>query len=119
MTEAKKYSGSCHCQKVKFEATIALDKAMSCNCSICNRVGALRVFVPSSQFTLLSGADSLTDYQFGKHHLHHTFCKACGVHSFASGKAKDGTDTYAVNTRCLEGVDVTKLEVSHFDGAKI
>jgi hypothetical protein len=117
--EATKQSGSCHCRKVTFETTLAPDKAMSCNCSICNRVGALRVFVPATQFKLLTGADSLTDYQFGKQHLHHTFCKVCGVHAFASGNAKDGSLMYAVNTRCLEGVDVTKAEVTHFDGRKL
>jgi hypothetical protein len=119
MAELKNYSGSCHCKKVTFEASINPDSAMSCNCSICSRVAALRIFVPATQFKLLSGADSLTDYQFGKRHLHHTFCKVCGIHPFASGKAKDGADTYAVNANCLEGLDTSKMKITHYDGAKI
>ena len=114
--ESKQYTGSCHCGKVRFETTLAIEKVISCNCSICGRVGALRTFTPASQFKLLSGEDSLTDYQFGKEHLHHLFCKVCGIHSFASGKGRDGTEMRAVNVRCLEGVDPNALEVTHFDG---
>src|SRR5438270_5005663 len=116
MEEPKKYTGGCHCGKVKFEATMALDKTMECNCSICGRLGAIRAFVPATKFELLSGQDSLTDYQFGRQHLHHLFCKVCGVHSFAQGMSPDGTDTRAVNVRCLEGVDPWSMKPAHFDG---
>ena len=119
MEETKKYSGSCQGGNVRFEATAALGKVMECNCSICGRIGAMRAFVPATQFKLLSGEDSLTDYQFGKHHLHHQFCKKCGIHSFASGKAKDGTDTRAVNVRCLEGVEPWSIQTTHFEGKKL
>jgi hypothetical protein len=119
MAEAKSYQGSCHCKAVRFEATLAFDKAMECNCSICSRVAALRVFTPAAQFKLLSGEDALTDYQFGKQHLHHLFCKVCGVHSFASGTGRDGVEMRAVNVRCLEGVDVAALEIAHFDGKSL
>ena len=116
MGEAKQYTGGCHCGSVKFEVIMSLDKLMECNCSICGRIGAVRSFVPATQFKLLNGEDSLTDYQFGKHHLHHLFCKNCGTHSFARGKSADGTDTRAVNVRCLEGVDPWWLQPAHFDG---
>lgn len=119
MAEAKTYSGSCHCKSITFEATMTLDSVMACNCSICSRVAALRAFIPASQFKLLSGKETLTDYQFGKRHLHHTFCNKCGIHAFASGKSKDGSDTIAINTHCIEDLDTSKLEVKHFDGRKM
>jgi hypothetical protein len=119
MAEAKQYTGGCHCKKVRFQTTVSLEQIIECNCSICSQVAALRAFTTASQFELLSGADCLTDYQFGKQHLHHTFCKMCGVHSFASGKAPDGTQMYAINARCLDGVDVPALEVTHYDGRKL
>ncbi len=114
-----KFTGSCHCQRVRFETTLSLDKATECNCSICSRVAAQRAFTPAAQFTLLSGEDALTDYQFGKHHLHHLFCKFCGVHAFASGTGRDGTEMRAVNIRCLEGVDTGSVEITRFDGRKL
>ncbi len=73
-------------------------------------------FVPESDFKLLSGADSLVDYQFGKKSIHHTFCGTCGVTAFASGQKPDGEKMKAVNARCLEGVDITKLNVKYIDG---
>lgn len=115
----QKYSGSCHCQKVRFETTLALGRVIECNCSICSRVAALRAFTPASQFTLLGGEDALIDYQFGKHHLHHQFCKFCGVHAFASGTGKDGVEMRAINVRCLDGVDPAALEITRFDGRKL
>lgn len=119
MAETKDYKGSCHCGAVRFEARMALGKVVACNCSICSRVGALRTFVPAAEFKLLQGGDSLTDYQFGKHHIHHTFCKVCGVHAFANGKGPNGQEMVSVNVRALEGVDPAEVAVSHFDGQKL
>lgn len=111
------YSGSCHCGAVRFTAEADLTKpVMSCNCSMCGRAGWLLTFVPAAAFTLEAGADSLTDYQFHKRHLHHTFCKVCGVRAFSSGVAPDGGETFGVNVRCLDGVDPSALEVTAFDG---
>jgi len=73
--------------------------------------------VPVSDFTLLQGEDALTKYHFNKKVIDHLFCSTCGVTSFARGKKSDGTAMIALNTRCLDGVDVQKLEVKHVDGA--
>ena len=116
MTEIKTYTGGCHCGKVRFEATTALAQGMACNCSICSKRGSLLTFVKQEQFNLLSGGDAVTDYQFGKKHIHHLFCPVCGVASYARGTAPDGQMTYAVNIRCLDGVDVDAIKVTHFDG---
>src|SRR6266702_5867358 len=84
------YTGSCHCQKVRYEVEADIDKVMACNCSICSRLGTLLSFVHAEKFKLLSGEGDLQDYQFGKKHLHHVFCRTCGVHSFATGTGPDG-----------------------------
>ena len=119
MTEAKTYTGSCHCGRVKYEAKAAIDKVLACNCSMCGRAGVLLAFVPEKDFTLLSGEDALTDYQFNKHNIHHLFCKVCGVKSFAKGRGRDGTEMRAINVRCLEGVDPLSFEVKHVDGKSL
>ena len=94
-------------------------KAYACNCSICSRAGWLLAFVPGAAFRLVGGDGQLTDYQFGKHHIHHTFCRTCGIHAFSSGADKEGKPTYSVNLRCLAGLDATKLPVESFDGAAL
>lgn len=112
----QKYTGSCHCQKVRFEVEMDLNEVISCNCSICSRRGHLLAFVPAEHFNLLSGEDSLTDYQFGKKIIHHYFCSVCGVAPFGKGVGPDGKEMRAINVRCLEGVDVDSLKVVKFDG---
>jgi hypothetical protein len=117
MSEMKKYTGSCHCGKVRYEVELDLGSpVISCNCSMCGRSGTLLAFAPAQRFTLLSGEESLTDYLFNHHAIHHLFCSTCGIKSFAKGVAPDGSETRAINTRCLEGVDISTLNVTQFDG---
>jgi len=117
MSAVETFSGGCHCGKVRYEVKLDLSKpVISCNCSMCGRAGTLLTFVPADQFTLLSGEDVLTDYQFNKHVIHHVFCRVCGIKSFARGVARDGSATAAINTRCLDDVDLARLNVTPFDG---
>ncbi len=58
----------------------------------------------------------MTDYQFGKKTLHHTFCPTCGVSPFANGNMLDGTPIFAINVRCLENFDLEKLAIKTFNG---
>ena len=115
MSEARTYSGGCHCGRVRYEATTDLGRVIECNCSICTKRGLLFTFVRPQQFVLSSGGD-LTDYQFNKKVIHHLFCPDCGVESFATGRAPDGTEMIAVNVRCLEEVDLSEIKRTPHDG---
>jgi hypothetical protein len=119
MPEAQTYSGGCHCGKVRYEVTSDLAQVISCNCSICTKHGLLVSFVPAPAFRLLAGQDDVADYQFNKKRIHHQFCPACGVESFARGAMPDGTPMVAVNVRCLEGVDLGALKLTPFDGRSL
>jgi hypothetical protein len=120
MRAMKTYSGGCHCGKVRYRATTDLARVTECNCSHCEKVGYLLTFVSPEHFTLESGQNELIDYQFNRHLIHHTFCKSCGVKAFATGsKPTDGSPVYAVNVRCLDGVDLTTITRTPFDGRKL
>lgn len=119
MCAAQNYTGGCHCGMVRYAVTADLDQVMECNCSICRKRGALWTFVKGAKFELLSGQGALTDYQFGKRSIHHLFCPTCGVGSFSRGTSPDGTETVAVNVRCLDDVDPTTLEPMPFDGRSL
>src|SRR3954452_24544128 len=111
------HHGGCHCGAVRY--TVKLDTAgdaIECNCSMCGRVGSLLMFTTPDNFVLDKGDDNLTDYLFNKHVIHHLFCKTCGIKSFARGKDKTGGDSVAINTRCLDGVELQKLNIVQFDG---
>jgi len=120
MGEKATYQGSCHCGKVKYSVEADFSgELIECNCSICRRSGMILTFVPAAQFELERGQDALTDYQFNKKLIHHLFCSTCGVRSFGRGKGPDGSEMYAINARCLEGVDVSQLTIKPFDGASM
>ncbi|MBJ6766149.1 GFA family protein [Myxococcaceae bacterium JPH2] len=117
MTNLQNVAGGCHCGQVRFDVKMDLTQPMiACNCSICGKTGGMLGFVPATQFNLLSGRERLTDYQFGKKTIHHLFCSTCGVRPFGQGKGPDGQEMYAINVRCLDGVDVSTLKVVPFDG---
>src|ERR1700733_11031459 len=110
MTETNTYEGSCHCGAVRFEVSMTPpEKAFACNCSICSRAGWLLAFTPATAFRLLAGEETLSDYQFGKKHIHHLFCRTCGVRAFSRGADKSGKETVALNLRCVTSVDATAL----------
>ncbi len=111
-----KQQGGCHCGKVRFEAEVSAEKGMSCNCSICGKRGTILTFVPEEGFKLLSGQDALTDYQFGKKSIHHYFCGTCGVSAFGAGATPDGKKMRAINLRCLDGIDLGKIQVQLVNG---
>lgn len=116
MSEARTYTGGCHCGKVRYEVKTDLKQVVACNCSICSKRGWLLTFVPADQITFQGEVDGLTDYQFGKKHIHHLFCPVCGVGSFSRGATPDGRAMIAVNVRCLEVVDPSMLTLTSYDG---
>ena len=121
MGNEKSYTGGCHCGQVRYEVELDLDSAsvISCNCSLCGKAGTLLTFVPAQKFTLRSGEDVLTDYQFNRHNIHHLFCRVCGIKSFARGTNRNGGAMVAINTRCLDGIDLSVVEITPFDGKSV
>jgi hypothetical protein len=116
MAEAQRYTGGCHCQAVRYEVEADISTVMECNCSHCQIKGLLLTFAPAEKFKLVSGNDNLAEYQFNKHHIHHLFCKTCGVQSFARGAGPKGEPTVAINVRAIDGVDLAALERKPFNG---
>ena len=119
MTTAASYEGGCHCGAVRYRVTTDFARVVDCNCSMCGRAGTLLTFVTENDFQLISGEDSLSDYQFAKRRIHHLFCRTCGIKSFARGSRPDGTAMIAVNVRCLDGVEPGQLTITSFDGRKL
>jgi hypothetical protein len=119
MPEAKTYAGGCHCGRVRYEVTTDLALVGACNCSICQKRGALWTFVKPEHFALRAGADDLKDYQFGKKLIHHLFCPQCGIGAFSRGTTPKSGEMVAVNVRCLDDVDVATLKLTPFDGRSL
>jgi hypothetical protein len=113
-----KYRGSCHCGKVTIEFEGEFGDAISCNCSICSRRGSLLWFAPRSALKV-TGEQELATYTFNKHVIKHRFCKTCGILPFGEGVDRQGNATAAINIRCLENFDFTKVPLHHYDGKSL
>ncbi len=110
------YKGSCHCGHIAFQVEGTLTGAMSCNCTICQRQGALRWFVPRATLQLLTPDANASTYTFNKHVIRHRFCPKCGMHPYGEGVDPKGNAMAAINIRCLENLELEQIPVKHFDG---
>jgi hypothetical protein len=99
---------------VRFSVRAELARATLCNCSICSKKGFIHLIVEPSQFELLAGADALVSYRFNTGVAEHKFCGQCGIHPFYTPRSDP--HKVDVNVRCLDGVDLSKLELLLFDG---
>lgn len=110
------YQGSCHCGRIRFEIEGTIAGAATCNCSICERKGAVMWFVPREQLKLLTPDADAATYTFNKHRIKHRFCPACGMHPYGEGVGPDGKASAAINLRCVEGIDLAAIPTQQFNG---
>ena len=111
-----KYTGSCHCKNVAFEVDGTIENALACNCSICQRKGSLLWFVPHDALKLNTPETNSKAYTFNKHVIGHHFCPVCGIHPYGEGTDPKGNRMAAINIRTLDGIDLEKIPVNHYDG---
>jgi len=111
-----KHRGSCHCGKVAIEFESDIQGGLSCNCSICSRSGAVLAFLPRDAVKVTAAPDAQTTYTFNKHVIQHKFCKTCGIKVIGEGVDPKGSQITAINLRCVEGLDLDKLPIQHFNG---
>lgn len=103
------YAGSCHCGAVRFEADIDLGQGSNrCNCSYCAKVRVWFAFARGAErFRLLDGS-GVSEYRWTppgatEPHLTFTFCRTCGVRTFARGELESlGGTFHAVSVPTLD-----------------
>ncbi len=112
----KHYSGSCHCQSVRYEVDLDLSAGtIRCNCSICTKARAWFTFAGPDQLRMLAGEDAMSDYRWtppGRSGpgLTYRFCKTCGVRIYATGEADFmGGRFFAMAVATLDNVDTDEL----------
>ncbi|MEO8062472.1 MAG: GFA family protein [Pseudomonadota bacterium] len=109
------HRGGCHCGKVTIEVEGEIGGVISCNCSICQKRGSLLWFAPRDKMKV-TGEEELTTYTFNKHVIKHRFCKICGVLPFGEGVDPKGNKMAAINIRVLDGIEIEKIPVQHYNG---
>jgi len=112
------YHASCHCGDVaiRIESDAPFAEALECNCSFCSRRGHLLAFVPEAKVTMTTPESALSTYTFNTHSIRHHFCARCGIGVFSRGDDPRSGPVFALNLRCVEGLDLSSLAIRHVDG---
>ena len=109
--------GSCQCGAVRFEVDADLSAGTTrCNCTICTKTAWWGLNVKPDAFRLLSGQEGLRDYSRDAA-LHARFCGTCGIRVFGHGDIPElGGAFVGVNLNCLDGADLSGVQVRYLDG---
>jgi hypothetical protein len=122
------YTGSCHCGLARFEVDLDLDHVRVCDCSICRRRGALIHRVPEDALRILTPLDALTLYEWHTRTAKDYFCPTCGILPFRRPRAITREEIerglpefhgWAVNVRCLDGVDLDAIPIRRVYGSRL
>lgn len=107
--------GGCHCAAVRFKATVTNNPAiLICNCSVCTMTGFQHLIVPHAQFSLKSGKEILSSYQFNTKQANHLFCSQCGVKSFYQPRSHP--NSWSINANCIDNFKPDQWTFKSFDG---
>ena len=116
-SNVRTHTGSCHCGAVRYEVTLDATTGARCNCSICNKLGALTGIVKPDAFRIVSGEDRQTSYEWGGKTAKRYFCKTCGITCYSRGYLEEvGGDYVSVNFNTLDDVDPSQVKVIYWDG---
>ena len=111
------HKASCHCGALQFELSLpnGLDDPRRCDCSMCQRRGAIVASVTLDGIKIIKGEDKLSLYQFNTMMAKHYFCSVCGI--YTHHQRRSNPTQYGFNVACLEGVNALKLkDIPTYDG---
>lgn len=103
------YTGSCHCGAIRFEADLDLAEGSNrCNCSYCAKARAwFTIAKGPERFRVLDGS-GVSEYRWTppdlpEPHLTFTFCRNCGIRTYARGNlAALGGTFHAISVPALD-----------------
>ena len=100
-----KVRGSCHCQRITYEAEVDPDSVQVCNCTDCQMLtgSAFRVaaHAPASTFRLSGEPKVYVKTADSGTRRRHAFCPDCGAPVYSSADT-DRPATYSLRVGCLD-----------------
>lgn len=108
--------GRCHCGQVQWTTTGPPERLVTCNCSICRKLGALWAHMPVDQVTITGETLSYIRSDCDGDISFHT-CPTCGATTHWFPMQKDG-DLLAVNARLADPEALKGIPLRRFDGAE-
>ena len=125
-------TATCHCGATRIGLPRAPTEAKTCNCSFCQRTGAVWAYFEKGDLDFARLDGDKTYSASGGMNQHH-FCSHCGIQTWgsspdwASAYNADGTPkgepgvvperrSYAVNLNTIDDLDWSKVTVQKMDG---
>lgn len=109
--------GRCHCGAIEIEIPFFPEKATSCNCSICRRLGALWAYFEWGTVKLEGHPEHTQSYIQGDKTLRTVRCATCGCVTHWEPLTPESGAHHGVNLRNFDPQAVAMVRVRHFDGA--
>ena len=96
--------GGCHCGAVRYRALLSegYASARRCNCSYCEKRGAVALSVPLDGLEILKGTEALSTYQFNTGAAQHHFCSRCGI--YTHHRRRSNPNQFGLNAATIDGV---------------
>jgi len=117
MEKTQTFQGSCHCGNVKYQLGKAPEWLVSCNCSICRRIGALWTHAETSDVILNYEKGATIAYIWGDKTLSIHSCKNCGCTTHWESLDQEQHSRMGLNFRMCSDHELSDYRVRHFDGA--
>ena len=106
----------CHCGNIKLVASEPPAEITSCNCSICNRLGALWAYYDEGNVKITMGVESISTYAWGEKTMIYHRCGKCGCTTHYITAEDDGNKLIAINCRMAQSSEISEIPVREFDG---
>lgn len=107
---------SCHCGNIKIETNKKLETLTSCNCSICNRYGALWGYFAPNEVSI-KYEEQPSFYYWGDRYIDFYFCKKCSCITHYKTTEKVEEEKIGVNFRMAKLADLDNIKIRKLDGA--
>lgn len=109
--------GACHCGAIRLSIPSIPSYAISCNCSLCRRTGALWAQYEPGAVTVDAVPGALGAYIWGARTLRTISCKTCGSATHWESLEQQQHGRMAVNLNNFDPRLVAAVQIRRFDGA--
>lgn len=111
------FTAQCHCGNVKLATNNIPSSLLSCNCSICNRIGALWAYYKANEVEIIIRDNPTKVYLWDKKEIELHHCPNCGCTTHYCSIGEDAEKQTVLNVRMAELKVTENIQVRKFDGA--
>ena len=111
------FLGTCHCGAVTIRLPSIPEKATSCNCSLCRRLGGLWAYYEFGTDQISGHPENTQEYNQGDKTLRTIPCAVCGGTTHWEPLTPEPGARHGVNLRNFDPKVLESVQVRHFDGA--